>query len=75
MRKPFYESILSSLHEVMNLEQLKVLAKLIIETEIPKEHRDVVAEAFLLAQACIRYAGGEILVDIVISSLKEENLN
>ncbi len=75
-KKPFEESILDSLYAVQNLEQLKILAKLIVETEIPKESRETIATAFVLAQGCIRYAGGEVMVDIVVASLmKKENEN
>ena len=75
-KKPFEESILDSLYAVQNLEQLKILAKLIVETEISEEFRETIATGFLLAQQCIRYAGGEVMVDIVVDSLmRPENRN
>lgn len=74
-KKPFHESILYSLYQVQNLDQLKILAHLIVNTEIPKEHRHAVVEGFLLTQQLIRYAGGEEIVELVLNLFKEEGWN
>ncbi|MDO8577456.1 MAG: hypothetical protein Q7R55_01135 [Candidatus Wildermuthbacteria bacterium] len=37
-RKPFHESIVQAISDAENKEQLEVLAKLLLTTEIPRNH-------------------------------------
>ncbi len=69
--KPFHESIIDSLESVLNVHQFRILAKLIMETNIPKDH-DKIMEAFIISHRGIRFPLERELIESVKASLERQ---